>query len=133
MAIDDLATHVEKFLDQCVRENLAAPHPADVLRFDKYGLSVSVPRSFVKAAESAADAAASAIPPDAAVAKPVEDGPKKLAKKSTQSTLDAETAPAAPPPPPPRSEAEAAPASQDSQQRKRRRHHHSREGRNPVA
>lgn len=129
MAIDDLATHVEKFLEQCVRENLAAPHPADVARFDKYGLPVTVPGSSVKAAKSAAEAAAAAIPADAAAMKQVGDGPKKRAKRTRQSTLDAQVYPRAPPPPTREAEAESGPDSQNGEQRKRKRHRHSQEAR----
>jgi hypothetical protein len=126
MAIDHLAAYVEVFLDHCVRENLAAPHPAGVVRFERYGLPVTAPAPSVKAAESAADAVAAAIPADAAVAKPVEDGPKKRAKGTRQSTVDAQVVPATPPPP--KLEAESGAVGQEGGQSKRKRHRHSQEG-----
>jgi hypothetical protein len=55
MMLDELATHVEKFIDDCVRQEFVAPHPGDAARLEAAGLSLA---EFYSEPKTAAEAPA---------------------------------------------------------------------------
>jgi hypothetical protein len=115
MVLEDLTTNIEKFIDHSVANGFASPHPADVARFQKYGLPSPI-RSTAEArarAEAAAAEVAQVLPPDGVVAPDDRDvkKPKKIKK-----------APFVPEPPKPAAEEDA---GEGGSQERRKKHHHS--------
>lgn len=104
MAMEELATNVEKFVDKCTLLGFAKPHPADVARLKKAGVEL---HASVLAAEKPAKK-------DADEEKPAEDvEPEVLSQEvpveaSSQEVLSQ--------------------ADGEQKRRRRKKHHHHEEG-----